>query len=106
MSKGSGGNRKSSSGKPAATSLGGAKAQSLKKAMSVGFTSDGMGTYVLETQHGGGQIDQSTSSYNSYKYGKETVYHATPWDADYKMGQEKVFSDLNSAKKYIKSLLK
>ena len=106
MSKGSGGNRKSSSSKPAATSLGGGKAQTLKQAMSVGFSSDGMGTYVLETEHGGGQIDQSTASYNSYKYGKETVYHATPWDADYKMGEKRVFSDLNAAKKYIKGLLK
>ena len=109
MSKGSGGNRKSSSSKPTATALsqnnGGSKstlAASMKKA----FSSDGLGTYVLETAHGGGQIDASTSSSNLYKYGKETVYHANPWDANYKMEQSKVFYTLNDAKKYIKSLLK
>lgn len=103
MGKGSGGTKGSSSKKPAAMGGGG---ETLSQAKAKGFTSDGMGTYVLETEHGGGQIDASSSSYNEYKYGKETVYHATPWDADYQMGEKKVFSDLNAAKKYIKDQLK
>lgn len=107
MSKGSGGNRKSSSSRPAATSASlSSRKSTLAAAQKQAFTSDGLGTYVLETKHGGGQIDSSQSSSNLYKYGSEKVYHANPWDADYKMGQSKVFYTLNDAKKYIKSLLK
>lgn len=105
MSKGSGGNRKSSSSKPAATSLsrGG---MTLSQAQKAAFTDEGGGVYTLDTPFGGGQIEASgKSSVNLYRYGKEQVYHAHAWDSNYQMYADRVFYTLNEAKKYIKSTL-
>ena len=106
MSKGSGGNRKSSSSKPAAMSQSKRGGMTLSQAKSKGFTDEGGGVWSLDTPFGGGQIEASgKSSVNLYRYGKEEVYHAHAWDSNYTMYADRVFYTLNEAKKYIKETL-
>lgn len=104
MAKGSGGTR-SSRGKATAPIGGGRKAgqdSDIVKAVTRGWTSDGMGTTTVDTPYGGAQIDANTNSDIMYaRYGSRNMYFVTVWDKDYKMGtQQKPFDSIRDAKNF------
>lgn len=98
MAKGSGGTR-STRGKSDNTPTAIQNAKYLK----ANFKDAGGGNLLLDTPIGGGQILVNTDEFNKYRYGTKTVYEAVPWDKDSTMGEKKIFSSLENAKKYAKS---
>ena len=107
MAKGSGTTRTSTSSAPKgiAPSWVGRKAgqdSDIVKAVTRGWTSDGMGTTTVETPYGGAQIDANTNSDIMYaRYGSRNMYFVTVWDKDYKIGtQHKPFDSIRDAKNF------
>ena len=69
------------------------------------FSNDGGGVFSLDTPIGGGQVLKSTDTFNDFKYGTRTVYEATPWSADNKIGEKKVFTSKSAAEQYARSMM-